>query len=83
MAPLLQWELKCLPLALSWFERAKPCTTLSICEADPENTRLILDESDDEFERRVLTALYEFVHGVSGKVDRSNFLQQPFATWLH
>ena len=30
MAPLLQWELKCLPLAIDWFERAKPCTTLSI-----------------------------------------------------
>ena len=34
-------------------------------EADP---RRILEESDDEFENRVLTALYEFVHGLSGKV---------------
>ncbi len=68
MAPLLQWELKCLPLALSWFERAKPCTTLSICKANPESTRRILEESDDEFESRVLTALYEFVHGLWGKV---------------
>jgi len=65
MAPFLQWGLKCLPLAVSWFERAKPCTTLSIHYHDE---RRILEESDEEFESRVLTALYEFVRGVPKKV---------------
>ncbi len=59
MAPLLQWELRCLPLAVGWFERAKPCTTLRIYEEE---------ESDEEYESRVLTALYEFVRGVPKKV---------------
>ena len=43
---------------------------MSICENDPENTRRILEESDEEYESRVLTALYEyeFVRGVPKKV---------------
>ena len=32
MKPLLQWDLKCLPLAIGWFERAKLCTTVLIHE---------------------------------------------------
>ena len=57
MAPLLDcdWELKLLPSVINWFERAKTCTALSIGE-NP-----ILGESDEVFESRILTALYEFV----------------------
>ncbi len=57
MAPLLdcEWELKLLPSVINWFERAKPCTALSI----GENT--ILGESDKVLQSRILTALYEFV----------------------
>mmetsp|Transcript_3413 Transcript_3413/g.5633 ORF Transcript_3413/g.5633 Transcript_3413/m.5633 type:complete len:553 (-) Transcript_3413:71-1729(-) len=65
MAPLLQWELKCLPLAIGWFERAKPCTSLPIsyrCESS------LLEESDEEFESRILTAMYQFVRGAPKKV---------------
>ena len=63
MAPLFKWELKFLPLAVNWFERAKPCTTLSI-DGDP-----ILEESDEVFQSRILlTALYEFVREYPKKV---------------
>lgn len=34
----------------------------------PQNRRRILEESDEELESRVLTALYEFVRGVPKKV---------------
>ncbi len=73
MVPLLQFGLKCLPLAVRWFERAKPCTTLSFYDRyGPQNRRRILrrilEESDEELESRVLTALYEFVRGVPKKV---------------
>ena len=65
MAPLLQWELKCLPLAIGWFERAQPCTSLPI--SDRYETS-ILEESDEEFESRILTAMYQFVRGAPKKV---------------
>eukprot|EP00984_Skeletonema_dohrnii_P014709 scaffold6224_cov75-Skeletonema_dohrnii-CCMP3373.AAC.1 len=68
MAPLLQWELKCLPLAVGWFESAKPCTTLSIYEDDSSRRRQVLDEPEQVYQSRVLTALYEFVRGVPRKV---------------
>ena len=62
MSPFFKCELKFLPLAVDWFERAKPCTALSIGE-NP-----ILEESDEVFQSRVLTALYQFVRGIPGKV---------------
>ncbi|KAK1732316.1 leucine-rich repeat protein [Skeletonema marinoi] len=70
MTPLLQWGLKCLPLAVGWFERSKPCTILSINEGDPNlsRRRQVLDESKEVFQSRILTALYEFVRGVPKKV---------------
>ena len=75
MTPLLQWELKFLPLAVGWFERAKSCTTLSIQEKFPNPKRRVLDESEEAFQSRVLTALYEFVRGVPKKVlERRNEL---------
>eukprot|EP00984_Skeletonema_dohrnii_P026065 scaffold15321_cov83-Skeletonema_dohrnii-CCMP3373.AAC.3 len=64
MVPFLRWGLKFLPLAVGWFERAKPCTTLSMYEDDSE----FLDESEEVYQSRVLTALYEFVRGVPKKV---------------
>eukprot|EP00984_Skeletonema_dohrnii_P034689 scaffold33638_cov142-Skeletonema_dohrnii-CCMP3373.AAC.7 len=66
MVPFLRWGLKCLPLAVGWFESAKPCTTLSIYEDDL--SRQVLDESEEVYQSRVLTALYEFVRGVPKKV---------------
>ncbi|KAK1732318.1 leucine-rich repeat protein [Skeletonema marinoi] len=68
MTPLLQWELKCLPLAVGWFERATICTTLSIHNSNPDLSRRILEESKEVFQSRILTALYEFVRGVPKKV---------------
>ena len=64
MTPLLQWDLKCLPLAIGWFERAKPCTTLLIHKYGSPT----FVESDKVFESRVLTALFEFVRGTPKKV---------------
>eukprot|EP00986_Skeletonema_menzelii_P004617 scaffold1588_cov133-Skeletonema_menzelii.AAC.2 len=64
MAPLLQWDLKCLPLAIGWFERAKLCTTLPV----DEDESALLEESDEEFESRILTAMYQFVRGAPKKV---------------
>ena len=61
MLPFFQWKLKFLPLALAWFERAAPCTTLSIHDNDPDLSRRVLEESDEAFQSRKLTALYEFV----------------------
>jgi len=71
MVPFLRWGLKCLPLAVGWFERSKPCTTLSIYENDPDLRRRssqVLDESEEVYQSRILTALYEFVRGVPRKV---------------
>eukprot|EP00985_Skeletonema_marinoi_P007535 scaffold3316_cov94-Skeletonema_marinoi.AAC.18 len=75
MTPLLQWELKCLPLAVGWFEKAKPCATLSIDDidsdsenSDSESEGQALEESEKAFQSRVLTALYEFVRGMTEKV---------------
>eukprot|EP00984_Skeletonema_dohrnii_P028596 scaffold18651_cov70-Skeletonema_dohrnii-CCMP3373.AAC.3 len=68
MVPFLRWGLKCLPLAVGWYERAKPCTTLSIYEDDSSRRRQVLDEPEQVYQSRVLTALYEFVRGVPKKV---------------
>ena len=68
MTPLLQWELKCLPLAVGWFEKAQPCTALSIDELGPDYEGQVLEESEEAFQSRVLTALYEFVRGMPKKV---------------
>eukprot|EP00986_Skeletonema_menzelii_P015345 scaffold11548_cov97-Skeletonema_menzelii.AAC.1 len=67
MAPILRCELKCLPLAVNWFERAKPCGTLSIYEDESP----ILEESDEVFHSRILAALYEFVRGVPKNVGKT------------
>ena len=71
MTPLLQWELKFLPLAVAWFERAKPCTSLTICEANSASRRRVLEESSDDFQNRVLSAMYEFVRGMPMEVMKS------------
>jgi S-methylmethionine-dependent homocysteine/selenocysteine methylase len=62
--------MKFLPLAVAWFERAKPCTTLTIYEGDYDHdlSRRVLDESDEAFESRALTAMYEFVRGMPMEV---------------
>ena len=51
MTPLLQWKLKLLPFVLEWFERAQSCRTY-------------LKESITSFERRELSALYQFIRGL-------------------
>ena len=51
MTPLLQWKLKLLPFLVAWFERAQSCRTY-------------LEESITSFERRELSALYQFIHGL-------------------
>ena len=61
MAPLLHWGLKCLPLAVAWFERAMPCTSLTVDGEDLQSRWRVLEESCEAFESRELTALYEFV----------------------
>eukprot|EP00985_Skeletonema_marinoi_P020971 scaffold12617_cov138-Skeletonema_marinoi.AAC.6 len=71
MAPLLHWGLKFLPLAVAWFERAKPCTALTIYDEDPDLRRRVLDESDEAFESRALSAVYEFVRGMPMEVMKS------------
>ncbi|KAK1733230.1 leucine-rich repeat protein [Skeletonema marinoi] len=71
MEPLHQWGLKSLPLAVAWFERAKPCTALTIEDAYSDLRRRILDESDEAFESRELTAMYEFVRGMPMEVMKS------------
>uniref|UniRef100_A0A7S2LV38 Uncharacterized protein n=1 Tax=Skeletonema marinoi TaxID=267567 RepID=A0A7S2LV38_9STRA len=68
MEPLHQWGLKSLPLAVAWFERAKPCTALTIEDAYSDLRRRILEESEEAFESRELTAMYEFVRGMPKKV---------------
>ena len=64
MTPLLRWGLKFLPLAVGWFERAHPCTTLSIVEAWAE----VEVSSEDVFQSRILTSIFEFVRGMPKKV---------------
>jgi len=71
MTPLLHWGLKFLPLAVAWFERAKPCTALTIYDEDPDLRRRVLNESDEAFESRKLTAMYEFVRGMPMEVVKS------------
>eukprot|EP00985_Skeletonema_marinoi_P026903 scaffold21290_cov156-Skeletonema_marinoi.AAC.4 len=71
MEPLHQWGLKSLPLAVAWFERAKPCTALTIYDYDPDLRRRILEESEEAFESRELTAMYEFVRGMPMEVMKS------------
>ncbi|KAL7496549.1 hypothetical protein ACHAWT_005014 [Skeletonema menzelii] len=44
-------KLKVLPFVLTWFERAQSC-------------RVYLEESITSFERRELSALYQFIHGL-------------------
>eukprot|EP00984_Skeletonema_dohrnii_P018039 scaffold8338_cov72-Skeletonema_dohrnii-CCMP3373.AAC.3 len=70
MAPFLQWKMKFLPLAVAWFERAKPCTTLTIYEDDydPDSSRRVLEESDEAFGSRALAAMYEFIRGMPMEV---------------
>ena len=67
--------MKVLPLAVDWFDRAKPCTALTIDGYDPDlrrlSGRLVLDESDEAFESRELTAMYEFVRGMPMEVMKS------------
>eukprot|EP00984_Skeletonema_dohrnii_P024062 scaffold13178_cov84-Skeletonema_dohrnii-CCMP3373.AAC.4 len=68
MKPFLRWDLKFLHLAVAWFERAKPCPTLTI-QTNSFNrrnsrrrlARRVLEESDEVYQSRVLTAMYEFV----------------------
>ncbi len=74
MRPFLHWGLKFLPIALTWFEQAKTCTTLNVqlsaAEADLEAVveRRVVEQSDEAFESRVLSAMYEFVRGMSMQV---------------
>ena len=51
ITPLLQWKLKLLPFVLAWFERARSCRTY-------------LKESTMKFERRELSAIYQFIRGL-------------------
>jgi Ran GTPase-activating protein (RanGAP) involved in mRNA processing and transport len=51
MTPLLQWKLKLLPCVVAWFERAQSCRTY-------------MEESTTKFERRELSALYQFIRGL-------------------
>jgi Ran GTPase-activating protein (RanGAP) involved in mRNA processing and transport len=67
MMPFFQWKLKFLPLAVDWFERARPCMTLSIYDNN-SGRRRILEESDEAFQSRVLTAVYQFVRGMPMEV---------------
>jgi hypothetical protein len=79
MTPFLQWDwgLKFLPLAVAWFEKAKPCMMLTMYEThqfstfNPASRRRVLEESDEAFESRELTALYEFVRGMPMEVMKS------------
>eukprot|EP00984_Skeletonema_dohrnii_P029682 scaffold20524_cov85-Skeletonema_dohrnii-CCMP3373.AAC.2 len=71
MEPLLHWGLRFLPLAVAWLERAKPCTSFTIHDANSDLRRRVLDESDEAFESRELTAMYEFVRGMPMEVMKS------------
>eukprot|EP00984_Skeletonema_dohrnii_P010877 scaffold4275_cov89-Skeletonema_dohrnii-CCMP3373.AAC.6 len=67
MKPFLHWGLKLLPLVVAWFEKAKPCTTLTIQTISfiPNSrrrlARRVLEESAEVYQSRILTAMYEFV----------------------
>eukprot|EP00985_Skeletonema_marinoi_P012501 scaffold6045_cov77-Skeletonema_marinoi.AAC.5 len=69
MKTFLRWDLKFLPLAVAWFERAKPARSLTI--RDSKRRVLGLGESDEAFQSRVLSAMYEFVRGASMDVVKS------------
>ena len=71
MTPFFSWDLKFLPMAVACFERAKPCTTLTIHDEDLDSTRRVLDESNDDFQNRALSAMYEFVRGMPEEVMKS------------
>ena len=71
MQPFLCWGLKFLPLAVVWFERAKACTTLTIYDEDLDSRMRVLEESDEAFEGRELTAMYEFIRGMPMEVMKS------------
>jgi len=71
MTPFLHLGLKYLPLTLAWFERAKPCTSLTIHDEELDERRLVLEESEDAFQSRELTAMYEFVRGIPMEVLKS------------
>ncbi|KAK1734231.1 leucine-rich repeat protein [Skeletonema marinoi] len=71
MTPFFEWKLKFLPMAVAWFERAMPCTALTIHDQHPDLRRRVLDESDESFESRKLTAMYEFVRGMPMEVMES------------
>eukprot|EP00984_Skeletonema_dohrnii_P009923 scaffold3820_cov77-Skeletonema_dohrnii-CCMP3373.AAC.2 len=71
MTPFFSWDLKFLPLALAWFERAKQCTSLTIHGANSASRRRVLDESNDAFQSRALSAMYEFVRGMPMEVMKS------------
>ena len=62
MKSLLNLNLKCLPLVIAWYERAKPCLAFTV------HNRRVLEESAEVFQSRVLTALYQFVRGAPGQV---------------
>ena len=63
MKTFLRWDLKFLPLAVAWFERAKPARSLTI--RDSKRRVLGLGESDEAFQSRVLSGMYKFVRGAS------------------
>jgi len=62
VSPSMGFEVS--PSAVAWFERAKPCMVLTIYDNDSDLRRCVLKESDEAFESRELTALYEFVRGM-------------------
>eukprot|EP00984_Skeletonema_dohrnii_P015205 scaffold6522_cov118-Skeletonema_dohrnii-CCMP3373.AAC.2 len=68
MEPLLHWGLKFLPLAVDWFDRAKPCTALTIYDEGLESGRRVLEVSEDAFQSRALTAMFEFIRGMPMEV---------------
>ena len=51
VTPLFQWEMKCLPLVVAWFEKAKSYL---------DN----VNESTESFQRRQLSTVYKFVRGM-------------------
>ena len=78
MRPFLQWDLTLLPLVLTWFEQAKTCTTLNV-QVPASPPRRVVEESVEAFESRVLSAMYEFVRGMSMQVMESRIM---YWSWL-
>ena len=68
MEPLLHCGLKFLPLAVAWFERAKPCTALTVDGEDLQSRWRVLEESEDAFQSRALTAMFESIRGMPMEV---------------